>query len=109
VKFISRTGHRPLTKKRETSNAPAVTATAEFGAMLRIMQEANLDLLGQFYGGARLTYDQSVAQKVIYMGHEGKLHGLSSRLKKFQKTTKHKFVNETRVGRYLKGVGAVEA
>ena len=65
MKFISRTGHRPFTKKREASNAPPVAATAEFGAMLRIMQEANLDLLGQFYGGARLTYDQSVAQKII--------------------------------------------
>jgi hypothetical protein len=109
MKFVSRTGHRPFTKKREASNAPPVSATAEFGAMLRIMQDANLDLLGQFYGGARLTYDLSVAQKIIYTGHEGKVHGLSSRLKKFKRTARNKFVNETRVGRYLKGVGAVEA
>lgn len=65
MKFGSRTGLRPFTKKRAAGDAPPVAATAEFGALLRIMQDANLDLLGQFYGGARLTYDQSVSQKII--------------------------------------------
>jgi hypothetical protein len=65
MKFGSRTGARPFTTKRAAGNAPPVAATAEFGALLRIMQDANLDLLGQFYGGARLTYDESVSQKII--------------------------------------------
>lgn len=65
MKFASRTGARPFTRKRTPGSGPGVPATAEFGAMLRIMQEANLDLLGRFYGGATLTYDESVSQKII--------------------------------------------
>lgn len=65
MKFASRTGLRPFTKRREPGDGVPVAATAEFGALLRIMQDANLDLLGQFYGGAKLTYDESVSQKII--------------------------------------------
>jgi hypothetical protein len=65
MKFASRTGARPFTRKRTPGGGPERPATAEFGAMLRIMQEANLDLLGRFYGGATLTYDESVSQKII--------------------------------------------
>ena len=65
MKFASRTGARPFTRTRTPGGGPGVPATAEFGAMLRIMQEHSLDLLARFYGGATLTYDESVSQKII--------------------------------------------
>jgi len=65
MKFMSRTGHRPFVKSQPASTAPPVRSTAEFSALLRIMQDSNNDLLGMFYGGAQLKYDESVSQKII--------------------------------------------
>jgi hypothetical protein len=62
---MSRTGLQPFVQERPRSSAPPMRTTAEFGALLRIMQEANLDLLGKFYGGAELYYESSVAQKIL--------------------------------------------
>lgn len=65
--FTSRLGVRPFVKKRAASPVKKSSAAdvAEFQALMLIMQEANLDLLGKFYGGARLTYDKSVTQKLL--------------------------------------------
>ena len=65
MKFMSRTGYRPFVKSQSGGSAAPVRSTAEFSALLRIMQDSNNDLLGMFYGGATLTYDQSISQKII--------------------------------------------
>jgi len=65
--FTSRTGLRPFVTKREPGQARVYTKAdvAEFEALMRIMQEAHFDALGKFYGGAKLTYDKSVTQKIL--------------------------------------------
>jgi hypothetical protein len=65
--FTSRTGLRPFVTKRAPGKARVHTKAdvAEFEALMRIMQEAHFDALGKFYGGAKLTYDKSVTQKIL--------------------------------------------
>jgi hypothetical protein len=63
--FLSRTGLRPFVHKDKGKAAPRLPNTAEFQALLLVMQEANLDLLGRFYGGAELYYEKSVTQKIV--------------------------------------------
>lgn len=64
--FTSRTGLRPLVQRRARGPAGAARPmTDEVQAAVRLMKEAHFDALGKFYGGARLTYDKSVTQKVL--------------------------------------------
>ena len=43
-----------------------------------------------------------------YVGHEGKLHGLSTKLKKYKKSATQSFITKTRAGSYLNSVGAIK-
>jgi len=63
--FTSRTGLRPFVQRRAPGVAKVRPMTAEVEAAVRLMQEAHFDTLGKFYGGAKLTYDKSVTQKVL--------------------------------------------
>lgn len=42
-----------------------------------------------------------------YVGHEGKLHGLSTRLQKYKTSATQSFISKTRSGRYSNRIGAV--
>jgi len=84
--FTSRTGLRPFVKKRAPGKVKISTRgdVAEFEALMRIMQEAHFDSLGKFYGGAQLTYDRSVTQKILVAAVRQVGEKLSSGVKKPQ-------------------------
>ncbi|MGH7555127.1 MAG: hypothetical protein ACREMQ_19165 [Longimicrobiales bacterium] len=42
-----------------------------------------------------------------YKRHEGKLHGLAEKIKKYKKTARTSFVTNTRVGKYLESIEAI--